>query len=57
MSSRCKHEESCTVCGKCANVCRCDSTELYAAEVLEEFSDGVDLFEPFTVPTPKEVRL
>lgn len=57
MSSRCKHEQSCTACGKCTNVCRCEPTDLYAAEDLEEMSTGVDPFERFTVPTPKENRL
>jgi hypothetical protein len=57
MSNRCKHEYSCTACGKCTNVCRCEPTDLYPAEVLEEMSTGVDPFELFTVPTPKENRL
>jgi hypothetical protein len=54
--NRCKHEFTCTACGKCAEVCKCDPADLYPAEVLEEISSGVDLFEPFTIKTPKETR-
>jgi Na+-translocating ferredoxin:NAD+ oxidoreductase RnfC subunit len=54
--NRCKHEHSCTVCGKCAEVCKCDPTDLYPSDVLEEMSAGVDLFEPFTIETPRETR-
>lgn len=52
----CKHELFCVACGLCAGVCRCEPADLYAAEDLDEMSDGVDLLEPFTAANPKDCR-